>query len=111
VSGTVTLASGLAAKANPTDAVFVFARPGDGSKMPIAIIRAQVKDLPLKFTLDDARSMSPQVKISKFDEVIVAARVSKSGSAMPATGDLEGISKPVKVGADGLAITIDRVIP
>lgn len=111
VSGTVTLASALAAKASPTDAVFVFARPSDGSKMPIAIIRAQVKDLPLKFTLDDALSMSPQVKISKFEEVIVAARVSKSGSAMPASGDLEGISKPVKVGVDGLAITIDRVIP
>lgn len=110
VSGTVTLDSGLAAKANPTDAVFVFARP-EGSKMPIAIIRAQVKDLPLKFTLDDALSMSPQVKISGFEEVVVAARVSRSGSAMPASGDLEGVSKPVKVGAGGLAITIDRVIP
>jgi cytochrome c-type biogenesis protein CcmH len=111
VSGTVTLASGLAAKASPTDAVFVFARPGDGSKMPIAIVRAQVKDLPLKFTLDDARSMSPAKKISGFDEVIVAARISRSGNAMPASGDLEGVSKPVKVGANGLAITIDRVIP
>jgi cytochrome c-type biogenesis protein CcmH len=111
VSGTVTLASALAAKASPTDAVFVFARPSDGSKMPIAIIRAQVKDLPLKFTLDDARSMSQATKISGFEEVIVAARVSRAGNAMPASGDLEGMSKPVKVGANGLAITIDRVIP
>jgi cytochrome c-type biogenesis protein CcmH len=111
VSGTVTLASALAAKASPNDAVFVFARPSDGSKMPIAIIRAQVKDLPLKFTLDDARSMSQATKISGFEEVIVAARVSRAGNAMPASGDLEGMSKPVKVGANGLAITIDRVIP
>jgi cytochrome c-type biogenesis protein CcmH len=111
VSGTVTLATALAAKASPTDAVFVFARPGDGRKMPIAIMRAQVKDLPLKFTLDDAKSMSEATKISVFDEVIVAARISRSGNAMPASGDLEGVSKPVKVGADGLAITIDRVIP
>lgn len=111
VSGTVTLASALAAKASPTDAVFVFARPGDGRKMPIAIMRAQVKDLPLKFTLDDAKSMSDATKISGFEEVIVAARISRSGNAMPASGDLEGFSKPVKVGSNGLAITIDRVIP
>lgn len=111
VSGTVTLASALAEKASPTDAVFVFARPSDGSKMPIAILRAQVKDLPLKFTLDDAQSMSPARKLSGFEEVVVAARISRAGSAMPASGDLEGVSKPVKVGAGGLAVTIDRVIP
>jgi cytochrome c-type biogenesis protein CcmH len=111
VSGTVDLASELKAKAGPNDAVYVFARPADGSKMPIAITRAQVKDLPLKFTLDDATSMSKDVKISGFQEVIVAARVSKSGSAMPASGDLEGVTKPVKVGSSGLKITVDRVLP
>jgi cytochrome c-type biogenesis protein CcmH len=111
VAGTVTLAGELAGKAGPNDAIFVMARPADGSKMPIAITRAQVKDLPLKFTLDDSASMSPQTKISGFNEVIVAARVSKSGSAMPTAGDFEGTSKPVKVGSSGVAITIDRVIP
>jgi cytochrome c-type biogenesis protein CcmH len=111
VSGTVTLSAELKAKAGPNDAVYVFARPADGSKMPIAITRAQVKDLPLKFTLDDTTSMSQDVKISGFQEVIVAARVSKSGSAMPASGDFEGITKPVKVGSSGLALTIDRVLP
>jgi cytochrome c-type biogenesis protein CcmH len=111
VSGTVSLSPELAAKANPADAVFIFARPGDGSRMPIAIVRAQVKDLPLTFTLDDARSMSPEARISTFDEVIVAARVSRSGSATASSGDLEGLTKPVKVGASGLAVTIDRVLP
>jgi cytochrome c-type biogenesis protein CcmH len=111
VSGTITLDKGLAAKASPTDAVFVFARPADGSKMPIALTRAQVKDLPLKFTLDDTTSMNPQVKMSAFPEVILVARISKSGSAMPASGDLEGLSKPVKVGSSGVAVTIDRALP
>ena len=111
VSGTVTLSAELKAKAGPNDAVYVFARPADGSKMPIAITRAQVKDLPLKFTLDDSTSMSKDIRISGFEQVIVAARVSKSGSAMPASGDLEGITKPVKVGSSGLAVTIDRVLP
>jgi cytochrome c-type biogenesis protein CcmH len=111
VSGTVTLSPELAAKANPADAVFVFARPGDGSRMPIAIVRAQVKDLPLSFTLDDARSMSPEARISTFDEVIIAARISRSGNASATSGDLEGLTTPVKVGASGLAVTIDRVVP
>ncbi|HEX5639544.1 MAG TPA: c-type cytochrome biogenesis protein CcmI [Burkholderiaceae bacterium] len=111
VSGTVTIEKGLAAKASPTDAVFVYARPADGSKMPIALTRGQVKDLPLKFTLDDTTSMNPQVKMSAFQEVILVARVSKSGSAMPASGDLEGLSKPVKLGSSGVAVTIDRALP
>lgn len=111
VSGTVTLEKAIAGKASPNDAVFVFARPADGSKMPIALTRAQVKDLPLKFTLDDTTSMNPQVKISSFQEVILVARISKSGSAMPASGDLEGLSKPIKVGSSGVAVTIDRALP
>ncbi|MGZ8273813.1 MAG: c-type cytochrome biogenesis protein CcmI [Burkholderiaceae bacterium] len=111
VSGTVTIEKTLAAKASPTDAVFVFARPADGSKMPIALMRGQVKDLPLKFTLDDTTSMNPQIKMSTFPEVILVARVSKSGSAMPGSGDLEGLSKPVKVGSSGIAVTIDRALP
>jgi cytochrome c-type biogenesis protein CcmH len=111
VSGTVTLEKSLVARASPTDAVFVFARPAEGGKMPIALTRAQVKDLPLKFTLDDTTSMNPQVKISSFQDVILVARVSKSGSAMPASGDLEGLSKPVKVGSTGVAVTIDRALP
>jgi cytochrome c-type biogenesis protein CcmH len=111
VSGTVNLSADLKGKVGPDDAVFVLARPADGSKMPIAITRAQVKDLPLKFTLDDSTSMSQQVKISTFSEVIVAARVSKSGSAMPNKGDFEGATQPVKVGSGTVAVTIDRVLP
>jgi cytochrome c-type biogenesis protein CcmH len=111
VSGTVTLEKALAGKANPTDSVFVFARPADGSKMPIALTRAQVKDLPLKFTLDDTTAMNPQVKMSSFQEIILVARISRSGSAMPASGDLEGLSKPIKVGSTGVAVTIDRALP
>lgn len=111
VSGTVVLEKALASRAKPDDAVFVFARPADGSKMPIALARAQVKDLPFRFTLDDSTAMNPQVKLSGYQEVILVARVSKSGSAMPASGDFEGISKPVKVGASGVAVTIDKALP
>jgi cytochrome c-type biogenesis protein CcmH len=111
VSGTVTLSPSLLSKVRPEDSVFVLARPADGSRMPVAVVRARVSELPLKFTLDDSRSMAPTAKISGFDEVIVTARVSRSGNAIPASGDLQSAADKVKVGARGIALTIDRAIP
>lgn len=107
VSGTVTLAASLASLASPQDTVFIYARAADGGQsMPLAIQRLQVKDLPFKFTLDDSSSMSPAARISGVKRVIVSARVTKSGQATPAPGDLTGQSAPVAVGESGLAIEI-----
>jgi cytochrome c-type biogenesis protein CcmH len=111
VAGTVALSPSVVAKVAPNDVVFVFARPADGSRMPLAILRKEVKDLPLKFTLDDSLAMNPTTAISRFGEVIVGARVSKSGNAAPQSGDLEGFTAPVKVGSTGLTVTIDRILP
>jgi cytochrome c-type biogenesis protein CcmH len=111
VSGSVKLSPAVAAKAAPTDAVFIFARPAEGSKMPLAIVKMQVKDLPASFTLDDTMAMTPTMKISSFPDIVVGARVSKSGSAMPASGDLEGLSKPLKAGTTGIALVIDSALP
>lgn len=110
VSGKVTLSAAIKAQAAPTDTVFIFARAAQGPRMPLAIMRIQVKDLPAEFMLDDSMAMSPQMKLSSFDQVVVGARVSKSGNAMPQPGDLEGASAPLKPGAKGIAITIDRVV-
>lgn len=111
VSGTVTLSPTLASKVRPDDSVFVFARPADGSRMPVAVVRARVSELPLQFTLDDSRAMAPTAKISALNEVIVNARVSRSGNAIPASGDLEGATEKVKVGTQGMSLVIDRAIP
>ncbi len=111
VGGIVTLSESLLSKVRPDDSVFVFARPADGSRMPVAVVRAKVSELPLRFTLDDSRSMGAGAKISSLSEVIVAARVSRSGNAIPASGDLEGASEKVKVGSQGIALTIDRTVP
>ena len=79
--------------------------------MPLAILKRQAKDLPLDFTLSDEQAMSPQMKLSKFSEVIVVARVSKAGGAAPQSGDLQGQTSAVKVGASGVNLTIDSVVP
>jgi len=79
--------------------------------MPLAILRKQVKDLPVAFTLDDSMAMAPNFALSKFPSVIVGARISKSGNASPQSGDLEGLSPAVSIGATGLAVVIDRTVP
>jgi cytochrome c-type biogenesis protein CcmH len=110
VSGTVTLAPALAAKARPDDTVFVFARAAEGPRMPLAILRKQVKDLPLTFKLDDSMAMSPAAKLSSTPRVIVGARISASGQATPQAGDLQGFSAPIAPGAAGIAIQITDVV-
>ena len=79
--------------------------------MPLAIVRKQVKDLPYTFTLDDSTAMAPNMALSNFGEVVVGARISRSGQAMPQSGDLEGLSPPVKVGARNVAVVIETTIP
>jgi cytochrome c-type biogenesis protein CcmH len=110
VSGTVTLDAALRARAAPEDSVFVYARAAQGPRMPLAIVKVQVKDLPYNFLLDDSMAMMPEMKLSAFSEVIVGARVSKSGSAKPAAGDLEGASTTVSPGADGVTVAINQVV-
>lgn len=110
LSGTIQLAPALAARAAPEDTVFVLARPASGSRMPLAAVRVKVKDLPLKFAFDDSMAMSPAAKLSDFAEVVVAARVSKTGNVVPERGDLEGVSKPVRPGTTGMNVEIAKEV-
>lgn len=107
VEGTVDIDPALRAKVSDSDTVFIFARAAEGPRFPLAVVRAQVKDLPFKFVLDDSMSMTPEAKLSNFPRVVVGARVSKSGSATPSAGDLEGSSDPVAPGVTGLKIRIN----
>ena len=110
VSGQVNLSAKLKDLPAPQDTVFVFARAVKGPKMPLAMLRVQVKDLPVKFKLDDSMAMSPQMKLSDFAEVVIVARISKTGAAVPQPGDLEGISAPVKLGAKNVTVEISKTI-
>lgn len=111
ISGKIIINPDLAGKVSATDVLFVFARAKTGSKMPLAILRLSAKDLPATFSLDDDMAMTPTMKMSSFPEVVIGARVSKSGQAVPARGDLEGFSQPVKLGDKDVLITIDQIVP
>jgi cytochrome c-type biogenesis protein CcmH len=111
IRGTVTMAPSLAGKGSSTDTLFVFAREMSGPPMPVAIVRATKKDLPFTFQLDDSTSPMPSRKLSGAGTVVIVARLSKSGQAMPQSGDLEGTSQPVKSGVDGITVVIDRERP
>jgi cytochrome c-type biogenesis protein CcmH len=110
VSGTVSIEPSLAGKAAPGDTVFILARPAAGSRMPLAIARVTVAQLPYAFRLDDSMAMAPGANISSQAEVTVVARVSKAGSATPQKGDIEGSIGPVAPGASGLKVVLSRVV-
>ncbi len=110
ITGKVTLSDALKGKVSPDDTVFVLARAAEGPKMPLAILRKQVRDLPLTFELDDSMAMAPQMKLSAFDQVVVVARISKSGTAMPQAGDAQGMSQPLRPGTRNVNVKIDQMV-
>ena len=111
ITGRVTVGAAAKAKASPDDTVFIFARAATGSRMPLAILRKKVSDLPLDFKLDDSLAMSPAARLSSSPQVVVGARISKSGNAMPSPGDLQVLSATVAVGTTGLKLEIGTRVP
>lgn len=110
VAGRVELTPALKVKVKPDDVVFLFARASENGP-PMAVMKAKVSALPLDFVLDDSMAMSPDMAISKVPEVVLTARISKSGQPKLSPGDLEGKLTGVKVGAKGVKLVIDRVQP
>ncbi len=111
VAGTVSLDPSLEQSVSPTDTVFIFARAANGPRLPLAIIRKQAGELPVAFSLDDSMAMMAGMSLADYPEVVVGARVSKSGNAMAQSGDIQGMSSIVKVGASDLQITINELVP
>ena len=75
---------------DPQDSVFIFARALQGPAVPLAVVKRQVKDLPLVIELDDNSAMVPNMTISAFDKISIVARISRSGTAQAASGDFFG---------------------
>jgi len=112
VTVTVKLAEKYRSQVNAQDIVFIFARAVRGPRVPLAVVRVQVSDLPLRLTLDDSMAMAPMFRLSSFQHVRVNARVSKSGRPMATPGDLQGISQVVDLDQNKpfLSIVIDQQV-
>ena len=111
VSGQVSLQDGMLEQVSPEDTVFIYARAVDGPRMPLAIVRKTVGELPAEFVLDQSMSMMPGMSLADYSDVVVGARVSKSGNATPQSGDLEGMSDTVNVGTTDIKIVINTIVP
>jgi cytochrome c-type biogenesis protein CcmH len=110
IKGSIDIAPALKSRLADTDVLFLFARPGQ-SGPPVAAIRASASQLPLEFELDDSTAMNPGNTLSQHKQVMLVARVSRSGNPMAQPGDLEGIVANVKVGDSGVKIMIDQTRP
>jgi cytochrome c-type biogenesis protein CcmH len=110
LSGTVSLSPKLKGRAAADDTVFIFARAAKGPRVPLAVLRMKVRELPASFSLDDSMAMAPGARLSGFPRVVVGARISKSGNAVPQPGDLQGSSAEVANDAAGVKVMIDAVV-
>ena len=77
----VSLAPEVQAQVQPDDAVFIFARALSGPPMPLAVKRLKVSELPAQVSLSDVDAMMPDLKLSRFEQVQLVARVSRAGNA------------------------------
>jgi len=112
VKGELRLATALQDRVSPQDSVFIFAQAPTGPRMPLAVLRSTAAKLPLRFTLDDSLAMMPEMSLSHYPQVVITARVSKSGNASPQSGDLQGQSGIVSSdNSEGIQVVIDQVVP
>jgi len=95
-----------------TDIVFVYAKASQGPKMPLAAQRLTLADLPATVVLDDSMAMVEGMNLSSFKQVVISARVSKTGTAIAQSGDYIGevVVDDVALAGD-LSIGIDKRVP
>ncbi len=99
--------------ADESASLFVYARAANGPRMPLAVQRLTVADLPARVTLNDSMAMAPGMKLSSVEAVEVVARISSRGIANRGSGDIEGTRGPIQLDAtsDPVAVVIDQVVP
>ncbi|TQF69969.1 c-type cytochrome biogenesis protein CcmI [Pseudoalteromonas luteoviolacea] len=108
----VTISEAIAAQIPNNATLFVFAKAANGPRMPLAVKKLTVFNLPLQVNLNDSMAMMPDLKLSNFKEVVITARISVDDSVMLQDGELEGSSDIVelKEGTQQVNVTISRVI-
>jgi cytochrome c-type biogenesis protein CcmH len=108
LTGKVEIDPALKSQVADTDTVFIFVRAAQGPRMPLVALRKQVRDLPISFSFDDAMSLSPDRKLSSEKNVVVGARISKTGDAMPQPTDIQVVSATMTPNAKDVKLRLAR---
>jgi cytochrome c-type biogenesis protein CcmH len=79
--------------------------------MPLAVKKQELNDLPVTVVLSDNDAMILPMKISSFDQLILGARVSRSGKPVAHSGDFFTEIKALDRNqfTQGIALQIDQV--
>jgi len=94
------------------DLVFVYAKAKQGPRMPLAAQRITLADLPATVVLDDSMAMVEGMNLSAFDDLVISARVTKSGAAIAQSGDYVGsVDVKSKTTTVEIDVVIDTLIP
>ena len=101
IRGHLSYSQAVADRIEPGDVVFITAK-AEGNPMPLAVLKRSAAELPLDFVLSDAASMVKGSGISTANEVIVTAKISKSGDALNTETELQATAGPVDPAAAGV---------
>ncbi len=110
VSGVITIGSQIEQYISADDTVFIFIKAIDGPPMPVAALRVPVSLIPYEFSMDDTHSLMAGRKLSDLEDFTIGARISKSGNAIRASGDLESKTIELKPGGR-VELIIDSRVP
>lgn len=88
----VDISDELRQRISPSAALFVFVRDPGGSPAPVAVKRLSASGFPLMVRLTDADRMVPGTALSTLPQLRLSARISQTGNAAAAAGDLEAES-------------------
>ena len=110
---TVTISDEVRQQVSASDTLFIYAKAVSGPPMPLAVVRQPVGSWPVQTQLSDANAMTPMATLSKFTDVVVQARISSSGNAIPQSGDWIGPTQVLKLqpGEQAVALEISSRMP
>jgi cytochrome c-type biogenesis protein CcmH len=108
----VALAPELLEKISDDDIVFIYAKAQQGPPMPVAVARHNVSELPIQVMLTDSMAMMPQMTLSTTKDVLVGARISKTGQAIAQSGDLQAKEVPMNIASTKpVSLLINQIKP
>ena len=107
----IDVADALKGRIPPGLTLFIVAKSVSSPGPPVAIVRTTTGTWPVQFQLDDSQAMLPSRRLSTAGTVTIEARTSRTGQAMPAAGDFQGVTGPIDPAArKTVRVVIQRVI-